>query len=77
MQRFRSYNLPLDTASPEALAWMARMWSEPVLKAFGKDCFRQAQNPETLIPKYDNIFKDNPEISFGQFEEGWEFSPPA
>ena len=56
---------------------MKKMWSEPVLKAFAKDCLRQAENPGTPIANYENIFKENPEISYGQFEEDWEFSPPA
>jgi len=78
MQRFRTYNLPLKTASPEALAWMVKMWNDPVLKKLGKDYFRQAERPETLVAHYDDIFREsNPEISFGRFEEDWEFSPPA
>jgi hypothetical protein len=74
MQRFRTYNLPPDSASPEALAWMKKMWSDPVLKEIGKDYFRQAERPETLTEKYEDIFKGNSEIRFGRFEEDWEFS---
>ncbi|KAL2061862.1 hypothetical protein VTL71DRAFT_7240 [Oculimacula yallundae] len=71
--RFRTYNLPLNTASPEALAWIKRMWSDPTLKRLGKDYFKQAQNPDTAILKYDDIFKDVPGIRYGLFEEDWGF----
>jgi hypothetical protein len=72
-QRFRSYNLPLATASPEVLAWMKKMWSDPTLRALGKDYFEQAKNPETLLEKYNDIFKGNPDVEYGLFEEDWEF----
>ncbi|KAH8821328.1 hypothetical protein F5884DRAFT_83675 [Xylogone sp. PMI_703] len=73
--RFRTYNLPLDSASPEALAWMAKMWSDPVMKALGKDYFKQVENPETKIDKYDDKYKGNKDITYGTFEEDWEFFP--
>ena len=59
---------PLATASPEAIAWMKKMWSDPVLKTLAKDYFRQAENPETLVEKYEGKFKANPDIQFGRFE---------
>lgn len=73
-QRFRTYNLPLDTASPEALAWMKKMWSDPAMKDIQKDYFRRAERPETLTEKYEDIFKGDPEIHYGRFDEDWEFS---
>ena len=73
-QRFRTYNLPLATASPEALAWMKKMWSDTVFKALAKDYFRQAEDLETTVEKYDDKFKGNPEIQYGRFKEGWEFT---
>jgi hypothetical protein len=56
---------------------MKKMWNEPVLKALAKNYFRQAERPETVVQKYDDIFKGNPEITFERFEEDWEFLPPA
>lgn len=71
--RFRTYDLPLENASIEAISWMRKMWNDPVLKALGRDYFRQAERPETLIEKYEDIFKGNERIRFGRFEEEWEF----
>lgn len=72
-QRLRSYNLPLDTASSEALAWLKRMWEEPTLKALGKDYFKQVADPETSLPQYDDVFKGNSDVQFGLFDEDWAF----
>ncbi|RFU34684.1 hypothetical protein B7463_g1656, partial [Scytalidium lignicola] len=72
--RFRTYNLPLDSATPEAIAWIAKMWSDPILQELGNDYFRQAERPETGIEKYDDIFEGHKDITFGKFEENWEFS---
>jgi len=49
------------------------MWSDPALKEICRDYFRQAERPETRIAKYDETFKDNPEVEFGTFNEDWEF----
>ncbi|KIM97469.1 hypothetical protein OIDMADRAFT_169286 [Oidiodendron maius Zn] len=72
--RFRSYGLPLATATPEALAWMKKMWNDPTLKLLGKDYLKQGEDPETVIPQYDNIFKGNPDIKYELFDENWEFT---
>ncbi|OBT70789.1 hypothetical protein VF21_10091 [Pseudogymnoascus sp. 05NY08] len=72
--RFRTYNLPLTTASPEALLWVKKMWSDPTLKLLSKDYFKQAEDPETAMAQFDDIFKGNPEIQYGKFEEDWEFT---
>ena len=50
------------------------MWNDPLLKTLAKDYFRQAEDPETTVAKYDDIFKDNPEIQYGKFGEDWEFT---
>lgn len=75
--RFRTYGLPLETANPEALAWMSKMWAEPAMKDLAKDYFRQAERPETLVAQYDDLWKGNAEIVFGRFEEDWEFVAPG
>lgn len=63
----------MDTATPEAMAWIRKMWSDPILKEVCRDYFRQAERPETRIEKYDNTFKGNPEVVAGKFEQDWEF----
>ncbi|KAK2812837.1 hypothetical protein FQN50_001166 [Emmonsiellopsis sp. PD_5] len=75
--RFRTYNLPLTTATPEALAWMKTMWTDPRIKAVISDYFRQVEDPKSAIPKYENVFKDShPDVQYGTFTEDWEFSYP-
>lgn len=75
LQRFRSYALPLEGASPEAISWMRKMWNDdPVLKALAKDYFLQAERPETLIEKYEDIFQGDKDIMFGRFKEDWVFA---
>ncbi|KLJ09005.1 hypothetical protein EMPG_15567 [Blastomyces silverae] len=75
--RFRSYNLPLTSATPEAVNWMKTMWSDPTLKLMISDYFRQAENPESIIPKYEDIFRtEHPDIEYGGFTEDWEFVEP-
>ena len=49
------------------------MWNEPVLKGLGRDYYRQAERLETLIEKYDDVFKGNEDVEYGKFEEDWEF----
>ncbi|KAH6646575.1 glutamine amidotransferase subunit pdxT [Truncatella angustata] len=73
--RFRSYQLPLDGISQDALRWMATMWNDPVMKEQAVWYFKQAEDPATCTPKYDDIFKGNPDVHFGQFDKNWEFSP--
>ncbi|EEQ84354.1 glutamine amidotransferase subunit pdxT [Blastomyces dermatitidis ER-3] len=76
--RFRTYNLPLTYATPEAVGWMKKkMWNDPTLKSLISDYFRQAEDPETIIPKYEDIFKtEYSDIEYGAFTEGWEFVEP-
>ena len=53
---------------------MKKMWSDDVLKTMGRDYFRQAEDAQTAVTKYDDKFKGNPEIQYGRFEEDWEFT---
>jgi len=76
-QRFRTYNLPLDTASQDALAWMAKMWNDPVFLALSERYYQQAKDPETRIEHYDDIFRDRDDVQYGQFPEDWKFSVPG
>ncbi|KAI0547199.1 putative glutathione S transferase [Xylaria curta] len=71
--RLRSYNVPLKGISEDALKWMETMWNDPVIKAQGREYFRQAQNPQTEVPAYDDVFKNSPDVTFGKFTEDWVF----
>ncbi|KAI1371036.1 hypothetical protein F4677DRAFT_450747 [Hypoxylon crocopeplum] len=72
--RFRSYQLPLTGISEDGLKWMAKMWNDPVMKLEAKEYYRQAQSPLTRIEKYEDIFKGNADIEYGQFSEDWTFN---
>ncbi|KAI1387799.1 putative glutathione S transferase [Hypoxylon trugodes] len=73
--RFRSYQLPLTGISEDGLKWMAKMWSDPVVKKQIQEYSKQAQNPLTRIEKYEDIFKGNPNVKYSQFTEDWSFEP--
>jgi hypothetical protein len=53
---------------------MKKIWSDPAFKALAKDYFRQAEDPQTTVEKYDDKFKGNSQIQYGRFEDGWEFN---
>ncbi|KAI1741187.1 putative glutathione S transferase [Xylaria scruposa] len=71
--RLRSYNVPLKGISEDALKWMETMWNDPVIKAQGREYFRQAQDPQTEVPVYDDVFKNSPDVTSGKFTEDWVF----
>ncbi|KAI2469631.1 hypothetical protein F4781DRAFT_211081 [Annulohypoxylon bovei var. microspora] len=75
--RFRSYQLPLTGISEDGLEWMAKMWNDPIMKQQSREFFRQAQNPLTIVEKYENIFRENPDVEYSQFPEDWVFNPTA
>ncbi|KAJ5833838.1 glutathione S transferase [Penicillium riverlandense] len=72
--RFRTYNIPLETASQDALAWMAKMWNDPVFQALGERYYQQAKDPETRVAHYDDIFRNRSDVQYSQFPEDWRFS---
>ncbi|QSS49913.1 glutamine amidotransferase subunit pdxT [Histoplasma capsulatum var. duboisii H88] len=74
--RFRTYNFPLTTAAPGAVSWMKTMWNDPAIKLVISDYFRQAEDPETSMPKYEDIFKGLADVKYGVFTEDWEFVEP-
>ncbi|KAL3476729.1 hypothetical protein BJX99DRAFT_258063 [Aspergillus californicus] len=74
--RFRTYNLPLDEATPEALKWMETMWNDPAIKRLIYDYYRQAERPETRVEKYENIFQGEG-VQTGTFPEDWVFTAPV
>ena len=72
-QRFRTYKLPLHGAEPEAISWMMKMWEDPVMKGLAKDYHHQAENPDTYIRRYEDVFKGNDDIEYGVFDVEWVF----
>ncbi|KAF9893378.1 hypothetical protein FE257_011810 [Aspergillus nanangensis] len=74
--RLRTYNLPLDGASDEALAWMATMWNDPTMKRLGHSYYRQAELPESHIEHYEDIFRGHDDVQYGRFPEDWTFVIP-
>lgn len=77
LQRFRTYGLSLESAGSDALDWMAKMWSDPVFKRLSDSYFRQAEDPETCIAHYDDIFRGMDGVQYGFFPEDWVFSVSA
>lgn len=49
------------------------MWNDPTIKLQIQEYFRQAKNPLSKIEKYEDIFKSNSDIEYGQFTEDWIF----
>ncbi|KAI1161720.1 putative glutathione S transferase [Nemania serpens] len=75
--RLRTYSVPLTGIDEDALKWMETMWNHPVMKAQGRDYFRQERNPETLMAHYDSVFSDKPDVTRGKFAEDWVFDSTA
>ncbi|KAI8623304.1 putative glutathione S transferase [Xylariaceae sp. FL1651] len=71
--RFRTYNVPLTWISGEGLEWMATMWSDPALKAQGNEYFRQAEDPQTKISAYDDLFENKYDVKSERFTKDWAF----
>ncbi|KAJ5762310.1 uncharacterized protein N7511_005692 [Penicillium nucicola] len=72
--RFRSYGVPLDAAGPGALAWMEKMWNDPVFRALGDRYYGQAKDPQSQIAHYDDIFSGREDIQYSVFPQDWTFS---
>ncbi|OJJ45191.1 hypothetical protein ASPZODRAFT_99037 [Penicilliopsis zonata CBS 506.65] len=72
--RFRSYGFPMETASADVLAWMAKMWSDSAFQRLAQGYYEQAKDPESRIAHYDDIFQGRGDIQYGQFPEDWTFA---
>ncbi|CEL06015.1 hypothetical protein ASPCAL07127 [Aspergillus calidoustus] len=70
--RFRSYNLPLDGATPEALKWIETMWNDPEIRKIIHWYYLQAEDPETHIAKYSGLFAEYG-VKEERFPEDWTF----
>ncbi|KAJ5133330.1 glutathione S transferase [Penicillium atrosanguineum] len=71
--RFRTYGLPLTSASQDALAWMATMWNDPAFRSLSEKYYLQAKDPETRIEHYDDIYRGKGDIHYDHFPEDWTF----
>lgn len=77
VQRFRSYDVPLTGAGEDALKWMETMWNHPVMKALGREYFRQEASSQSHMAVYDNVFSEKPDVTRGKFTEDWVFESKA
>lgn len=68
--------MPLTGIGEDALKWMETMWNDPVVKAQAREYFRQAQDPQSGIPHYDDVFRSSPDVTFRKFTEDWVFKGP-
>ncbi|KAI0400637.1 putative glutathione S transferase [Xylaria palmicola] len=75
--RLRSYSVPLTGLDEDGVKWMETMWNHPVMKAQGREYFRQAQDPQTQMLPYDDVFKNTPGVESGKFTEDWSFKGPS
>lgn len=50
------------------------MWSDPVFKALGDRYYAQAEDAQTCIAHYDDIFRDRDDVQYGLFPRDWTFS---
>ncbi|KAL4739762.1 hypothetical protein BDV11DRAFT_186974 [Aspergillus similis] len=74
--RFRTYNLPLDNVTSEALEWMEKMWSDPQIKKLVYGYYRQAEDSRTRIEKYEGLFAEKG-VVHETFPEDWVFTIPT
>ncbi|KAJ5921432.1 glutathione S transferase [Penicillium verhagenii] len=72
--RFRTYGLPLTSASEDALAWMGTMWNDPAFQSLSTKYYVQLKDPETRIEQYDDVYQGQADIQYGHFPEDWKFS---
>lgn len=43
------------------------MWNDPKVKEEGQLYYGEATRPETLHPLYEDLYKDKPDVQYGQF----------
>lgn len=66
----------MDTASEDALVWMAQMWNDPIFRGLADKYYDQAEDPDSVIAHYDDIYKGQADIHYGQFPREWTFTAP-
>jgi hypothetical protein len=52
---------------------MKKMWEDPCLKRLEESYWKQADDPESLIPQYEDLFKDIPGVVYGRVAKDWKF----
>jgi hypothetical protein len=52
---------------------MKTMWEDPRLEKLGESYWKQAEDPQSLVPAYENVFKDVPGVTYGRVAKDWEF----
>lgn len=53
---------------------MAKMWNDPVFKGLADKYYEQAEDPETTMAHYDDIFGGEKDIQYDHFPRDWTFS---
>ena len=52
---------------------MKTMWEDPSLKKLAESYWKQLDDLESLVPAYEDIFKDVPGVTYGQVSKDWKF----
>ncbi|EPS41584.1 hypothetical protein H072_4520 [Dactylellina haptotyla CBS 200.50] len=69
LSRFFTYSVDVSAASPDAVAYISKMWKEPKLKKIGEMQFKEvAEHPEYNVPHYDN-FVPNSKMEFWDIDK--------
>jgi hypothetical protein len=49
------------------------MWEDPCLKRLGESYLKQAEDPRSKVPDYENVFKVVPDVVYGFVDKDWKF----
>jgi hypothetical protein len=52
---------------------MKKLWEDPCLKRPGESYWKQAEDPESLVPAYEDIYKEVPGATYGRVSKDWRF----
>jgi hypothetical protein len=52
---------------------MKTMWEDPRLKKLGESYWKQAEDPQSLVPVYENVFKNVPGVTYARVAKDWKF----
>lgn len=55
---------------------MAQMWNDPIFRGLADKYYDQAEDPDSVIAHYDDIYKGQEDIHYGQFPREWTFTAP-
>lgn len=51
------------------------MWKDPAFQTLARRYYQQAQDPETRIEHFDDVFRERDDVEYGVFPEDWCFVP--